>query len=239
MAFPFLMFLIFKSYASLYQRHCLLFKRYLRGLLNSHHFVWKVRNNVYDIDYASDVVALFVSWQGMVLKRRFPACDLVCKSQVLVFNIIHWLHRTRRPPVRFLSRTETDREKSLEEILIKIATRFRLQQDFLADLNDVLNLPGYTKLRRFRVKILLLNGVVEDYDREESRQELKDAAQAQCSQLYNRPSLDFSCLVAVKGVYDDDLFYYFPWQVVRSSFTWFILEDDYFPQRINMRSPSW
>ena len=104
---------------------------------------------------------------------------------------------------------QIERSNSLEEILIKIATRFRLQQDFLADLNDVLNLPGYTKLRRFRVKILLLNGVVEEYDREESRRELKDAAQAQCSQLCNRPSLDFSCLVAVKGVHDDDLFYYF------------------------------
>ena len=43
---------------------------------------------------------------------------------------------------------QIERSNSLEEILIKVSTFLRLQQDFLADLNDVLTLPGYTKLRQ-------------------------------------------------------------------------------------------
>jgi hypothetical protein len=107
---------------------------------------------------------------------------------------------------------QIERSNSLEEIIIKIITTLRLQHDFLADLNDVLTLPGYTKLRRLRLEILLLIDMVEEYDREESRRELNDAARAQCSQLFNRPSLDFSHLVAVQGIDesdgDDDIFDY-------------------------------
>jgi hypothetical protein len=102
-----------------------------------------------------------------------------------------------------------ERSNSLEEILVKVATTFRLQPDFLTDLNDVLTLPGYTKLRRLRLEILLWTGMMEDYDREESRRELNGAAQTQCSQLFNRPSLKFSHLVAVEGIDDDDPFGYF------------------------------
>ncbi|KIJ94354.1 hypothetical protein K443DRAFT_110567 [Laccaria amethystina LaAM-08-1] len=88
----------------------------------------------------------------------------------------------------------------LEEILIEVPTTFRLQHDFLTDLNDVLTLPGYTKLRRLRLEILLRTVIFEEYDREESNRELNDAAQAQCSQLFNRPSLNFSYFVAVQGI---------------------------------------
>ena len=104
---------------------------------------------------------------------------------------------------------QIERSNSLEDILIKIITNSRLQLDFLADLNDVLTLPGYTKLGCLRLEILLLTEMVEEYDREESRRELDDAARAQCSQLLNQPSLDFSYLVAVQGVDDDDIFEYF------------------------------
>jgi hypothetical protein len=112
---------------------------------------------------------------------------------------------------------QIERSNSLEEIIIKIITTLRLQHDFLTDLDDVLTLPGYTKLRRLRLEILLLTGMVEEYDRKESRRELNDAAQARCSQLFNRPSLDFSHLVAVQGTNesgdesddDDDIFDHF------------------------------
>ena len=94
-----------------------------------------------------------------------------------------------------------ERSNSLEEILIKVSSFLRLQQDFLADLNDVLTLPGYTKLRCLHLEIILRFETIEEYDRvEESRQELNNAAQ----QLFNRPSLKFSYLVAVKGIDDDD-----------------------------------
>ena len=133
------------------------------------------------------------------------------ESLKFLFLISSIDHRGSEDPLYGLCHElrQVERRNSLEEILIKTATTFGLQQDFLADLNDVLNLPGYSKLRRLRVQILLLDGMVAEYDREKFRRDLNDAAQAQCSQLYNRPSLDFSCLVAVQGVYDDDLFYYF------------------------------
>jgi hypothetical protein len=99
-----------------------------------------------------------------------------------------------------------ERINGLEEIHIKVSTTFRLQHDFLADLNNVLTLPGYTKLRRLRLEILLWIDMVERYDREESRRELNDAVQAKCSQLFRRPSLDFSHLVAVLGIDMDDTF---------------------------------
>ena len=104
---------------------------------------------------------------------------------------------------------QIERSNSLEDILIKIITNSRLQHDFLADLNDVLTLPGYNKLGCLLLEILLLTEMVEEYDREESRRELNDAARAQCSQLLNQPSLDYSYLVAVQGVDDDDIFDYF------------------------------
>ena len=104
---------------------------------------------------------------------------------------------------------QIERSNSLEEILIRIITTSRLQLDFLADLNDVLTLPGYTKLGCLRLEILLLTGTGEEYDREEFRRELVKAARAQCSQLLEQPSLDVSLLVAVQGVDDDDVFEYF------------------------------
>jgi hypothetical protein len=95
---------------------------------------------------------------------------------------------------------QMERSNSLEEIVIKIITTSRLQHDFLTDLNDVLTLPGYTKLRCLRLEILLLAGTAEDFDK------LNDATQAQCSQLFNRPSLNFSYRVAVEGVDDHNIF---------------------------------
>jgi PleD family two-component response regulator len=97
-----------------------------------------------------------------------------------------------------------ERSNSLEDILIKVSTSLRLQHDFLAELNDVLTLPGYTKLRRLCLEILLWTEMVDGYDREESRRELDDAAHAHCSQLFDRPSLNFSFFVAVEGIDDDD-----------------------------------
>jgi hypothetical protein len=94
-------------------------------------------------------------------------------------------------------------------VIFKVLGPPWLQHDFLADLNDVLTLPGYTKLRRLRLEILLWSEVMEDYDREESRRELNGATRAQCSQLFNRPSLDFSHLVALEGIDDDETFGYF------------------------------
>ena len=51
------------------------------------------------------------------------------------------------------------------------------------------------------MKIILQFEMIEEYDHvEESRQELNNAAQ----QLFNRPSLKFLYLVAVKGIDDND-----------------------------------
>ena len=104
---------------------------------------------------------------------------------------------------------QIERSNSLEEILIKVIATFRLQHDFLADLNDVLTLPGYIKLHCLCLEILLLTAMVKEYDHEESRWQLDDAAHALCSQLFNQPSLDFSCLAVMQGVDDDNIFDYF------------------------------
>ncbi|EDR03157.1 uncharacterized protein LACBIDRAFT_331838 [Laccaria bicolor S238N-H82] len=137
----------------------------------------------------NDVFQPSISFENLkILSLRFSIDEIDPKDPL--FGLCHELRRI-------------ERSNGLEEILIKVSTTLKLQPDFLADLNDVLTLPGYTKLRCLRLEILLWLDTVEEYDREESRRELNNAAQARCSQLLHRPSLDFSYLVAVQGIDDD------------------------------------
>ena len=71
---------------------------------------------------------------------------------------------------------------NFEEIVINIATNCRfVEHSIFGDLHNILVSPGYSKLRRLHLEILL-SGV---YDRESFKQELEDAARAQCSWLLN------------------------------------------------------
>ena len=84
------------------------------------------------------------------------------------------------------------------EIIINIATNLRfVEHSIFGDLDNILILPGYSKLRRLHLEILLQHRLSGVFDRESFKQELEDAAQAQCSRLLN-PT--FTYVVVLAGV---------------------------------------